>query len=36
MRACALGASSRLEEAFIPGSERPAAGSGPGEQLDYC
>lgn len=35
-RACALGASSRLAEAFIPGSERPAADCGAGEQLDYC
>lgn len=30
-QACALGASSRLEEAFIPGSERPAADCGAGE-----
>ena len=35
-QACALGASSRLAEAFIPGSERPAADCGAGEQLDYC
>lgn len=35
-RACSLGASSRLAEAFIPGSERPAADCGAGEQLDYC
>lgn len=35
-QACALGASSRLGEAFIPGSERPAADCGAGEQLDYC
>lgn len=32
----ALGASLRLGEAFIPGSERPAADCGAGEQLDYC
>lgn len=35
-QACALGANSPLGEAFIPGSERPAADCGAGEQLDYC
>ena len=35
-QACAPAASSQLGEAFIPGSERPAADWGAGEQLDYC